>query len=60
MSVFHSPYEQYKSRNGQEFQVIKEITVADETHDEEVLPMYVIQFDDGEQIEAYPEEIGVG
>ena len=56
-STFESPYDQYKHRNGHEFTVLRKIDKPDDTHDEEVLPMYEIQFKDGEIIEAWPEEV---
>lgn len=55
--AFDSPYRQYSNLNGRPFRVIREITEPDERHDEECLPVYVIQFEDGKQIEAYPEEV---
>jgi hypothetical protein len=60
MAIFESPYDQYETRNGQHFEIVREISEADELHDAEVLPMYVIRFDDGCEIEAWPEEIGEG
>jgi hypothetical protein len=36
------------------------IDKPDKDHDEEVLPMYLIRFEDGQEIEAWPEEIGLG
>jgi hypothetical protein len=57
-TTFQSPYEQYKERNGQGCKVVETITEPDATHDEEVLPMYRVQFEDGATIEAWPEEIG--
>lgn len=57
MTKFKSPYDQHADRIGQEFTVIRTITEPDATHDEEALPMYVIQFSDGVQIEAWPEEV---
>lgn len=58
MAKFKSPYEQYANRVGQEFELVRTITEPDATHDAEVLPMYVIRFADGEEIEAWPEEVG--
>lgn len=57
MNVFSSPYEQYNNRNGQSFELIKVIDIPDENHDAEVLPMFLIRFEDGVEIEAYFEEI---
>lgn len=58
MSTFNTPYEQYADRQGQEFELVRAITEPDASHDAEVLPMYVIRFADGEEIEAWPEEVG--
>lgn len=55
--TFDSPYEQYRHRIGQPFRVQKIIDTPDQKHDAEVLPMYEIQFEDGETIEAWPEEV---
>ena len=43
--------------NGKPFDIVAEITEPDETHDADVLPMYVITCD-GITFEAWPEEIG--
>lgn len=56
-ATFQSPYDQYKNRIGQTFQVIRAITKPDKDHDKEVLPMYAIKFPDGKEIEAWPEEV---
>lgn len=58
VTKFHTPYEQYADREGQEFELVRTITEPDATHDAEVLPMYVIRFSDGVEIEAWPEEVG--
>jgi hypothetical protein len=55
--TFATPHEQYAARNGQPFQLVAGIFVADDQHDEEVLPMFKIKFADGEMIEAWPDEI---
>lgn len=55
--TFQSPYEQYRHRNGETFTPVSTITEPDATHDAEVLPMHVIRFRDGEQVEAWPEEV---
>lgn len=55
--TFWTPYSQYEARAGQAFDVVRVITEADATHDDEVLPMYVIRFTDGTEIEAWPEEV---
>jgi cytochrome c peroxidase len=55
--TFNAVYDQYKNRNGQSFTVIRTIDKPDATHDAEVLPMYEIQFPDGEIAQAWPEEV---
>jgi hypothetical protein len=55
--AFDSPYDQFKDKNGQQFKLIKTITEPDFEHDIGSLPMYIIEFEDGEEIEAWPEEI---
>ncbi len=57
--MFTTLYEQHKGRIGQAFTIVRTITEPDETHDAEVLPMYVIRFSDGVEIEAWPEEVGL-
>jgi hypothetical protein len=56
-TTFTTPFEQYRAREGQAFTVVRKITEADLEHDEESLPMYVIRFEDGAEIEAWPIEV---
>ena len=55
--TFTTPFEQHADRRGQGFRVLRVITEPDETHDAEVLPMYRIRFEDGFEIDAWPEEV---
>lgn len=55
--TFQSPYDQYKHKNGIKFKVIRKITKPTKLIDFECLPMYSIQFEDGDKILAWPEEI---
>lgn len=55
--TFDSPYKQHAERNGQPFEIVKTIDKPDSEHDVAVLPMYGIRFEDGEEIEAWPEEV---
>jgi hypothetical protein len=55
--TFTTPFTQFKDREGQSFKVLTVIVEPDAEHDEEVLPMYRIQFEDGEVIEAWSEEV---
>jgi hypothetical protein len=55
-STFNSPYTDHQHRIGNTFKVIGEKDRS--TYDfEEVGVMYCIEFQDGEQIDAYPEEV---
>ena len=54
--VFSSPYEQYKNRIGNKAKVISAITDPKVVHWESA-PLYLIEFEDGEQIHAHPEEV---
>lgn len=53
---FQSPYDQYAERNGQPFEILYEIK-GDPNIDPECLPMYKIKFQDGTEMEVWPEEI---
>jgi hypothetical protein len=56
--TFNGCYEQHRERHNEPFTLLRVIDAADEHHDEEVLPMYEIQFStDGVIIEAWPEEV---
>ena len=55
--TFTTTFQQFAEREGQTFTVVSVISEPDENHDEEVLPMYRIRFADGEEIEAWPEEV---
>lgn len=63
---FTSPYEQYRDRIGQRFDVLKRITRRNATPAErkdinlECLPMYRIRFIDGHETLAWPEEVESG
>jgi hypothetical protein len=57
MPTFQTPYDQHADRNGQSYTFVRSITEPDESHDTEVLPMHVIRFADGTEIEAWPEEV---
>ena len=53
--TFTTPYEQYADREGEPFGVIRELT--DQERDPEVGRMWRIEFEDGTQIDAWPEEV---
>jgi len=44
-------------RNGEPVTVVRAIRHADNAHDLEVLPMYIVRFEDGTQIEAWCDEL---
>lgn len=52
---FDSPYGDKKSFFGKRFTVVRRLTEAEA--DVENLPMWHIRFDDGEEFDAFPEEI---
>ena len=54
---FTTPFEQHQDRVGEPFTHVRTIDTPDATHDAEVLPMHVIRFEDGVEIEAWPEEV---
>lgn len=56
-ATFTTPFEQYAAREGQPCEVLRWVTDPDADHDAEVLPMAVIRFADGVEIEAWPEEV---
>lgn len=57
--TFTTPYNQYADREGQAFQVVG--TVNPDTYDfDECGIMYRIRFEDGVEIEAWPEEVERG
>lgn len=54
-NVFISPYDSLKKYNGKKFKVIERVT--EEKYDLESLPAWRIEFENREQIDAFPEEI---
>lgn len=56
-ATFQTPYEQYASRHGQSCTVIGEVPSTEYDRDE-VGVMYRVRFNDGEVIDAWPEEVG--
>lgn len=58
MSItFTTPYEQYHERQGQSCEIVREVPHESFDYDE-CGPLYVVRFDDGIEIEAWPEEVG--
>ena len=56
--TFNTPFEQYRIHDGKTCTLVRTIVESDDDHDEESLPMHVVRFDDGTEIEAWPEELG--
>lgn len=55
--TFKSSSDEYKKYNGMKFKVLNSVSVDDERFDLEVLPMWEIEFSNGEKVEAFSEEI---
>lgn len=58
--TFQTPWSDHRDRIGQSFELVRIVDQPDDSHDAEVLPMYVIRFPDGVEIEAWPEEVAAG
>jgi len=54
--VFTSPYDQYREHNGKTATLLGEVDRATIDYSE-TGPLYNIRFEDGTEIEAWPEEI---
>ena len=54
--TFDSPYEDKSKFNGKPFKVVRRMSYTEDNIDLECLPKWIISID-GEEIEAYPEEI---
>lgn len=54
---YESPYEDYQKYNEKPFEVVRRMSYVDDNIDLECLPKWIIRFDDGVEIEAWPEEI---
>jgi hypothetical protein len=55
--AFQTPFQQYRERDGQPFTIVRKIEEPNSDYDAESLPMYVIRFNDGEVIDAWPVEV---
>jgi hypothetical protein len=53
--TFWTPYTDHKDRIGQKFEVVRRVKEGEA--DLECLPLWIIRFEDGKEITAYPEEI---
>jgi len=46
-----------QDRNGSEVTIVTAFTEPDDTHDTEVLPMYLVRFSDGYECELWADEL---
>jgi len=54
---FHSPYDQMRQHNGEDFEILGEVEKNDTWDWREVGDMYHVLLECGERITAWPEEI---
>ena len=54
---FDTPFEDFRKYNGKPFKVVRRMSYANDDIDLECLPKWVIRFEDGVEIDAWPEEI---
>lgn len=59
MYLFNTSATSMKHHNGKIVELICTIKEPDDTHDAEVLPMYVVRTADGETFEAFSDELGL-
>jgi hypothetical protein len=52
--TFNTPYDEYKSHQGKPFEIIKFVCIQDNA------PIFLIEVETGQRIEALPEEIFEG
>ena len=57
--TFKSPYEQFSFLNGKNFKVVCRCKPETDSWDWGTLPAWIIEFEDGQRIEALPEEISM-
>ena len=59
MTIFRTPYDQYREHNGKTCVVLEELSHATHpaTLDEEVGSLFRIRLEDGTEIDAWPEEL---
>ena len=55
--TFETSFDDYSRYNGKHFEVIRRIDNIDDDCDLDILPQWKIKFEDGIEINAYPEEI---
>lgn len=57
LETFDSPYDDTRSKNGMKFKVLRRLSYVTDDVDIENLPMWEVEFENGEHEQCYPEEI---
>lgn len=57
MPTFRTVDTSHKARNGQQCAIVRTISEPDETHDADTLPMHVVRFSDGFELEVFDDEL---
>ena len=55
--TFETPYEECSEYNGKKYEIVRRSSYENGDCDMENLPQWIIKFEDGKEINAYPEEI---
>ena len=55
--TFQTPYEECSEYNGQKYEIVRRASYVNGDCDMECLPQWIIKFEDGKEINAYPEDI---
>lgn len=55
--TFETPYEECSEYNGQKYEIVRRSNYEIGDCDMECLPQWIIKFEDGKEINAYPEDI---
>jgi hypothetical protein len=55
--TFNTPYEDCSEYNGQKYEIVRRASYVNGDCDMENLPQWIIKFEDGKEINAYPEDI---
>lgn len=55
--TFETPYEECSEYNGQKYEIVRRANHEIGDCDMEGLPQWIIKFEDGKEVNAYPEEI---
>lgn len=57
--TFNTPYEECSEYNGQKYEIVRRASYVNGDCDMECLPQWIIKFEDGKEVNAYPEEISL-